>query len=146
MRLLTVLVLVAGCSAEMVQLPGGTANVANAPVNEQARPGVVRYATDGDKNAEATLRADAYKQMQSACGGPYRILSEDSRNESEGSFTVGQGSSTSESTVSHEGIGKNKRTVVTTETKYRDPQTINVSTDYVYIHFACETAPQLSAK
>lgn len=63
------------CSASTIVKPG-TANVANAPVNEMERPGIVGYLNDGASRIREARRADAYKKMQESCGGPYKIDSE----------------------------------------------------------------------
>ena len=60
----------------MVNKPGGTAPVLNAPVNEADRGGVVKYLNEGIQAVRDKRRASAYKQMAKACGGPYRIDAE----------------------------------------------------------------------
>jgi hypothetical protein len=72
-----------GCSASMVTKPGTVASApaAYAPVNEGARPGVVKYLNEGIGSVREKRRQDAYKKMHEACGGPYRIDAEGPRVE-----------------------------------------------------------------
>jgi hypothetical protein len=80
MRYLLAFPFLIACGASMVQEPGGTKPVANAPVNEVARPGVVMYLNEGIASVKAKRRANAYAQMKKACGGgEYRIDSEGPR-------------------------------------------------------------------
>jgi hypothetical protein len=66
--------LVAGCSASMVNSPGTSSEASPfAPVNEDTRPGVVKYLNNGADFVIQQRREDAYKQMYEACGGKYRI-------------------------------------------------------------------------
>jgi hypothetical protein len=65
--------LVAGCSATMVNPPGGATGSPYAPVNEGQRPGVVSFLNQGLPDLVQARREDAYKQMFTACGGAYRI-------------------------------------------------------------------------
>ena len=74
-RILVVALAMCGCSAAMVNAPGGQRS-AFAPINEAARPGVVSYLNQGAGFIVRARREDAYKQMHTACGGPYRIDAE----------------------------------------------------------------------
>jgi hypothetical protein len=65
-----------GCSATMVEKPGGTSSSPYAPVNEASRGGVVKYLNEGAKSIRNKRREDAYKKMYEACRGPYRIVAE----------------------------------------------------------------------
>jgi hypothetical protein len=70
------LLLAVGCgSATMVNSPGRSGS-AYAPVNEGQGPGVVKYLNQGADVVIRSRRDDAYKQMHSSCGGPYRIDAE----------------------------------------------------------------------
>jgi hypothetical protein len=68
--------LLSACSAAMVTPPGGGVQLANAPVNEASRPGVIRYLNQGATSIRMKRRQDAYNQMQKACDGAYSIDSE----------------------------------------------------------------------
>ena len=84
MRILIVLMVaggtLSGCAAayraDMVNRPGGVTDDPNAPINEAARPGVVRYLNEGASFIRERRRADAYRMMRESCGGDYRIDSE----------------------------------------------------------------------
>jgi len=78
---LAVTALTLGCSASMVTRPGNLTPVANAPVNEATRPGVVRYLNEGIGSVRDARRRSAYSKMQAACSGPYRIDTEGERLE-----------------------------------------------------------------
>ncbi len=69
-------IVLSGCSASMVTPPGTGVQMANAPINEANRPGVIRYLNEGAATIRKKRRQDAYNQMQKACGGPYAIDSE----------------------------------------------------------------------
>lgn len=73
----TIVSLLTGCAAvyraDMVNPPGGIANSPNAPVNESARPGTIRYLNDGASFVREGRRERAYQIMREACGGDYRI-------------------------------------------------------------------------
>lgn len=75
MKRLALVLLLAGCSAEMVNAPGAQ-GMAYAPVNEASRGGVIRYLNQGADSVIASRRQDAYKQMSGSCGGSYRIDAE----------------------------------------------------------------------
>lgn len=70
------LLLLCACTASMVQKPGRLAADPNAPVNEAARPGVIKFLNEGIDTVRDKRRANAYAQMQKACDGPYRIDAE----------------------------------------------------------------------
>lgn len=91
MRNVLVAVLALGCSASMVNPPGGATGSPNAPVNEAARPGLVKYLNQGAGSVIAARREDAYKQMHSACRGSYRIDAEGPRAEGGMVVPVGEG-------------------------------------------------------
>ena len=83
--------LLAGCtSAQMVLAPNSGS--AYAPVNEAARPGIVKYLKDGADFVRRQRREDAYKQMHDACGGAYRINAEGSSAEGGAVINSGSGS------------------------------------------------------
>jgi hypothetical protein len=73
------LAMLGGCHASMVTPPGSTNPVANAPVNEASRGGVIKYSNEGAAFVRQKRREDAYKRMSEACGGKYRIDSEGPR-------------------------------------------------------------------
>ncbi len=75
-----ILLCLAGCSASMVNPPGG-GNSRYAPVNELDRPGLVRYLNQGATSVRERRRENAYKQMAEACRGEYRIDAEGPRTE-----------------------------------------------------------------
>lgn len=71
---MAVLVLLTGCArAELVQRPGSSMAVANAPVNEAERQGLVRYRLGALPSVQERMRRDAYAKMAASCGGRYRI-------------------------------------------------------------------------
>lgn len=76
MRFAVVAMLLTGCSATMVNPPGGASGSAFAPVNEAERPGVVAYLNQGASGVVKSRREDAYKKMHGACRGSYRIDAE----------------------------------------------------------------------
>ena len=61
-----------------IVLPPGTAPTAAqyAPVNESERGGLITYQNDVSDARRERFRADAYRKMYDACGGPYRIDAE----------------------------------------------------------------------
>lgn len=75
MKWLLVAAVMSGCSATMVNAPGGSRS-AFAPVNEAQRPGTISYLNQGADSIIRARRGDAYKQMHGACGGDYRIEGE----------------------------------------------------------------------
>jgi hypothetical protein len=61
----------------MVNSPGASSlPSAYAPVNEQSRPGLIKYLNQGAASVIAKRREDAYRQMYEACGGRYNIDAE----------------------------------------------------------------------
>jgi hypothetical protein len=76
MKLLVLALLLNACAATMVSGPGGSDNLEFAPVNEAQRSGTIKYLNQGADFVIKGRRADAYKQMHTACRGPYKIDSE----------------------------------------------------------------------
>jgi hypothetical protein len=93
------LLAIAACGAQMVNKPGTTAPVPNAPVNEAERGGVVKYLNEGIQAVRDKRRASAYKQMAKACGGPYRIDAEGPQVEGGVVVPLQNGTSVSSSTT-----------------------------------------------
>ena len=86
-RIAVLALLLNGCaSATMISAPGSPAGGAYAPVNEAARPGLVRYLNQGMESVRLQRRQDAYRKMHAACGGQYRIDAEGPRTD--GGFAV----------------------------------------------------------
>ena len=77
----------AGCKAvaDSVRLPYRPSSNQFAPSSEPVSIGIIRYQLSSDRELEAARRDDAYKQMYSACSGPYRIVKE---NMQRGGFPV----------------------------------------------------------
>ena len=70
------LITMMGCSAKMVVQPGGRGTPMYAPMNEDQRPGIIKYSNDGIGSLLRRRREDAYRQMSGACSGRYKILDE----------------------------------------------------------------------
>lgn len=70
-----------GCAAHMVVNPGAQSNSPYAPVNEDTRPGIIKYLNADARPVREARRNDAYHQMYEACSGKYRILREGMRLE-----------------------------------------------------------------
>ena len=79
-----------GCAvatATLIQAPGSVDRpAANAPVNQDSRPGVIRYKKSGILAAQR--RDDAYSQMSALCAGKYRIESEGSQTRATGAVVT----------------------------------------------------------
>ena len=76
--ILVFLVIASGCSSVLI-VPVSKKNSYlsdNAPLNETARPGFVKYSLAGHDGVVAMRRKDAYSQMKELCGGDYEIISE----------------------------------------------------------------------
>jgi hypothetical protein len=130
--------------------PAGSSGSRYAPVNEQARAGLVKYLTDGASFVVNKRRESAYKQMYESCGGPYRIVAEGQRVEGgvvvsnttasrtatarESGATATVQASPSGATVRESG----RTTDVTADGK---SQTVSASseTHYWYINYKCAT-------
>jgi hypothetical protein len=120
--------------------PAGSSGSRYAPVNEQARAGLVKYLTDGASFVVNKRRESAYKQMYESCGGPYRIVAEGQRVE--GGVVVSN-TTASRTTVQASPSGATVResgrtTDVTADGK---SQTVSASseTHYWYINYKCAT-------
>lgn len=89
---LTFLVLVAmlltGCSANMIRVPGETSQY--APLNDNPNRGIISYKANGPKWAVKARLEDAYKQMHEACNGKYIIVNEDSQIAGAVAIPIGQ--------------------------------------------------------
>lgn len=80
LAIIAVASILAACTATMVNAPGD-ASSEFAPVNEQARGGVIKYLNQGADSVIKSRRQDAYEQMHGACHGKYRIDAEGPRVE-----------------------------------------------------------------
>lgn len=89
--LLCVSLVLAGCGARMVVPAGGAGRTAYAPLNEQARAGIVSYLNAGALPVRDARRASAYKQMYAQCHGRYRIVAEGTSNDGGSSIHWGYG-------------------------------------------------------
>jgi hypothetical protein len=78
-RLLVMLliILLAGCGANMIRVPGETSQY--APMNDNPKRGVISYKANGPAWAVKARLEDAYKQMYELCNGKYIIINEDSQ-------------------------------------------------------------------
>jgi hypothetical protein len=65
----------------MVLPPGSSSSSPYAPVNEAARPGIIKYLNHGADSVIKQRRESAYHQMFSACNGKYRIDAEGTKSE-----------------------------------------------------------------
>ncbi len=69
-----------GCTASMVNTVGNSTSQ-YAPTNERdLRGGTVKYLNQGATSIIKRRRENAYKQMFTYCGGPYRIATESSQD------------------------------------------------------------------
>lgn len=85
--ILTGVLLFSGC-AEMEVTPGKESHLRNAPVNEKSRAGIVSYSQEAlDEEGE---RQEAYDAMAESCHGPYQILKEEVKDESEDFIALGK--------------------------------------------------------
>lgn len=75
--LVVVAMLLTGCGANMIRVPGETSQY--APLNDNPNRGVISYRANGPKWAVKARLEDAYKQMYEACNGKYIIINEDSQ-------------------------------------------------------------------
>ena len=91
---LVVLSLLTGCSAHMVVPAGSNQPPAYAPLNETARPGIVKYLNAGAPAIIEARRDDAYRQMYTHCTGRYRILAEGTSNDGGSAIYWGYGIAT----------------------------------------------------
>lgn len=78
-KILTTILLLTSCSAKMVVKPGDTSNK-YAPINEESRPGIIRYLNEGVASVKKARRDDAYRKMYEICSGKYKIVSEGAAN------------------------------------------------------------------
>lgn len=62
-----------------------------APVNEETRPGLIRYVWSEDRETEHARRMEAYETMWRACDGKYKLLDEEARSEPTGLLTTPNG-------------------------------------------------------
>ncbi len=77
------------CASASIVNPPGRAGTANAPSNEESRPGTVKYSNQGADYFIRSRREDAYKKMSEACGGKYSIVSEGPKSEGAYGTVVG---------------------------------------------------------
>ncbi|MBC7532454.1 MAG: hypothetical protein H7318_12835 [Oligoflexus sp.] len=77
---LAVMSLNACATSQMVSSPGNQSSEF-APANEVSRPGVIKYVNQGSEWVANNSRKDAYEKMAGACGGKYKIDSEDAQTE-----------------------------------------------------------------
>lgn len=72
---MAVTMMLTGCHANMLAVPTRVSG------SGRASPGIVKYYNDGTESTLATAREDAFKQIREACGGAYRIVREEPRDE-----------------------------------------------------------------
>jgi len=75
------LLILLGCSARSVVLPGNSTNTKYAPLNEKDRIGIIKYLNQGASFVRKSRREDAYEQMHNNCNGKYIILNEGTKSE-----------------------------------------------------------------
>ena len=81
------LVLCAGCAAEMMETHGDKIQLFGN--HDKTRGGVIRYLNTGLEAAKKARRSDAEKQMKNFCHGAYKIIEEGPRSKFGASMPIG---------------------------------------------------------
>ncbi len=78
-----------GCAAHMMETHGDTIHLLASPSEKPGKGGVVRYLNTGFDSWKKARRADAEKQMQNFCAGPYKIIAEGPRSKFGAAMPIG---------------------------------------------------------
>lgn len=142
---LALLVLGAGCSAQMVKSAAVSASP-YAPLNEQ-RTGTIRYLNDGAEFVVKKRREDAYKRMFESCAGPYRITAEGDRADGRVVSSIASGSSTTDAEATATTSGRTTTATGQSTTKTTtDATTLELAVHYWYMHYACAGSDSTATK
>lgn len=82
-----------GCTAHMMETHGDTIQLFKTGQEKPGKGGVIRYLNTGMDAWKKARRADAEKQMQHFCGGPYQISAEGPRSKFGAAMPIGPHSS-----------------------------------------------------
>ena len=74
-------VLLAGCTAQMVETRGDTLALFRSPTEKPGRGGIIRYNDRGAQSWREARRKDALKQIEKFCSGAFTITKEGRRTE-----------------------------------------------------------------
>lgn len=78
-----------GCVAHMMETHGDTIQLFASKNDKKGRGGVIRYLNTGFDSWKKSRRADAEKQMEKFCSGPYRITAEGPRSQFGATMPIG---------------------------------------------------------
>ena len=82
-------VLLSGCAAEMMETHGDKIYLLKPANLPPGKGGVVRYLNGGMSSWRDRRRANAEKQMQAFCKGPYKIVAEGPRSKFGADMPIG---------------------------------------------------------
>jgi hypothetical protein len=84
------IVLLSGCAADMVEKHGDAIHLLKLPGDKPGKGGVIRYLNGGMTAWKQARRANAEKQMQEFCKGPYTITAEGPRSKFGAEMPIGK--------------------------------------------------------
>jgi hypothetical protein len=79
-----------GCTAEMMETRGDKIILIHPPNEKPGKGGVIRYLNGGMTSWRNVRRANAEKQMEHFCGGPYTITAEGPRSKFGADMPIGK--------------------------------------------------------
>jgi hypothetical protein len=78
-----------GCAAHMMETRGDKIALFKSPNEKPGKGGVIRYLNTGFDSWKKARRADAERQMEHFCGGPYTITADGPRSKFGASMPIG---------------------------------------------------------
>jgi hypothetical protein len=78
-----------GCTAEMVEKHGDSIQLLSHDPTHPPKGGVMKYLNTGKDSWRKARRADAEKQMERYCAGPYKITAEGPRSKFGSAMPIG---------------------------------------------------------